>query len=152
MKNPRNPKPHYDQWWWLNLSKAGLISCKNINSFAVVGSKLLRSFAIVNPAAEKTLSDGAEVAGIASSLNASLEISGNCCALILHQSNGLLNDESSFFIGKCGSLWYKPNSAVALHSGVLISSSLTLLLVWLLMKYNVPYKKIQTFDCWIAFL
>ncbi len=45
-----------------------------------MGSKLLRSFAIVNPAAEKTLSDGAEVPDIVRSL---LEISGNCCDLIL---------------------------------------------------------------------
>ena len=40
------------------------MSCKKIKSSAVVGESLALSFAIVNPAAENTLSEGAEVAGI----------------------------------------------------------------------------------------
>ena len=41
------------------------MSCKKIKSSAVVGESLALSFAIVNPAAENTLSKGAEVlAGI----------------------------------------------------------------------------------------
>ena len=41
------------------------MSCKKIKSSAVVGESLALTFAIVNPATENTLSEGAEVlAGI----------------------------------------------------------------------------------------
>jgi hypothetical protein len=46
------------------------MSCRNISSPAFAGLNLDLSFAIVNPAIEKTLSDGANVAGIASTFNA----------------------------------------------------------------------------------
>ena len=41
------------------------MSCRNITSPEFSGSNLDRALAIVNPATENTLSDGADVAGIA---------------------------------------------------------------------------------------
>ena len=51
-------------------SIAGIVSCKKIKSFAVPLANLALSFAIVNPATEKTLSEGADVAGMQSILDA----------------------------------------------------------------------------------
>jgi len=55
---------------------AGNASCKKTRSPALVGSSLDLSLAIVIPATENTLSDGADVAGIASIFDAILERMG----------------------------------------------------------------------------
>ena len=57
----------------LYFSIAGIASCKKIKSFAVPLANLALSFAIVNPATEKTLSEGADVAGMQSILDANLD-------------------------------------------------------------------------------
>jgi hypothetical protein len=44
----------------LYFSIAGIASCEKNNSFAVPLTNLALSFAIVNPATEKTLSEGAD--------------------------------------------------------------------------------------------
>jgi hypothetical protein len=56
----------------LYLLRAGTLSCRNMSLLAHEASSRALSFAIVRPAVEKTRSDGAEVAGIARYLMASL--------------------------------------------------------------------------------
>ena len=51
-------------------------SCKKINAAAFSALKEARLFAIVSPAAENTLSDGADVAGMQRTLRASHKIYG----------------------------------------------------------------------------
>ena len=69
---------------------AGNDSCKKTNSLAFVGSNLAWSFAIIKPAAEKTLCDGAGVAGIAKIHAAISASNGKHFSFFLHHSNGLL--------------------------------------------------------------
>ncbi len=66
------------------------MSCKKIKSSAVVGKSLALSVAIVNPAAENTLSEGAEVAGIHKILLARRARLGNWDWLIRHHADGLV--------------------------------------------------------------
>ena len=53
------------------------MSCKNTRSSAVDGNREARSLAMVNPAVENTLSEGAEVAGMARILLARRAMFGN---------------------------------------------------------------------------
>ena len=76
------------------------MSCRNITSPAFSGSNLERALAIVNPTTENTLSDGADVAGIAKIFLAMTASNGYCCSFSHHQSNGLLKLPSSFLRGK----------------------------------------------------
>jgi predicted sugar kinase len=65
-------------------------SRKNKSPLALYVSRLAWSFSIVIPATEKTLSEGAEVAGITKICMATLASIENLLALTLHQANGLV--------------------------------------------------------------
>ncbi len=56
---------------------SGIISSRNAKLSAFAGSILALSFAIVNPALENTLSEGAEVAGTHNILRARVASLGN---------------------------------------------------------------------------
>jgi len=66
-----------------------------MSSPAVSGASLARSFAIVNPAFEKTRSDGAEVAGMHSSRWAKCDRRGNFNSFTFHHVRGQLKEEPS---------------------------------------------------------
>jgi hypothetical protein len=71
------------------------MSCKNTRSSAFSGNNLALSLAMVNPAVEKTLSEGAEVAGIQRILLAQRAKLGYKTSFYLHHANGLLNLSST---------------------------------------------------------
>ncbi len=105
----------------LYFSIAGIASCKKIKSFAVPLANLALSFAIVNPATEKTLSEGADVAEMQSILGA--KVDNNLYYLVLNCHDARLTHGDPLTLHEnqhvCGA---EVNSN--LHAG-LFSSSLT---------------------------
>ncbi len=92
---------------------AGKAPWRKISSLAVSEASLARSLAIVRPAMEKTCSEGADVAGMQRTLEASTDRSLYFLSLNFHQVIGQLKVPSSFLSQIDGSCLYKVNSASA---------------------------------------
>ena len=78
--------------WSLNFSiysTSDQDSCKKISAAAFSAFNDARRLAIVKPAAENTLSDGADVAGIHRTLRASFDKISSLALLFFHHSSGL---------------------------------------------------------------
>ena len=74
---------------------AGNELCEKTYSLTFAGCNLAQSSTIVKPAAEKTISDGADVAAIAKIHAVNSDSNGKHFLFVLHHSNGLLNSLAS---------------------------------------------------------
>lgn len=88
-----------------NFSTSDQDLCEKIRAAAFSAFNAARRLAIVKPAAENTLSDGADVAGTHNTLRASFDMIGSLGLLFFHHSRGLrytVQTHEVFFLSRSG--------------------------------------------------